>query len=76
MGGLGKNSKKPKRGGLPDLLETRSERSEEHTMRIPASEEGTYEVVAIKDRYCAFARDDPEGYRKKSGGMGQKLLHL
>ena len=64
-----------KRKGLPDLLETRSEKSEDHTMRIPASEEGTYEVVAIKDRYCAFARDDPEGFKLKNSGS-QKLLQL
>lgn len=70
--GLGK---KKKGKGLPDLLETRSERSEDHTMRIPASEEGTYEVVAIKDRYCAFARDDPEGFKLKNSGS-QKLLQL
>ena len=64
-----------KKKGLPELLETRPERSEEHTMRIPASEEGTYEVVAIKDRYCAFARDDPEGFKLKNSGS-QKLLQL
>ena len=71
--GGGKDSKKNKKRnkGRQELLETRSERSEDFTMRIPASEEGTYEVVAIKDRYCAFAREDVDGYRE-----GQRLLQL
>lgn len=37
-------------------LDMRHEVSEEHSMRVRASEEGTYEVVAIKDRFCAYAK--------------------
>jgi nucleoporin POM152 len=38
------------------ILDMRHETSHEHSMRIKASEEGTYEVVAIRDRYCAYAK--------------------
>ncbi|KAK5126231.1 hypothetical protein LTR85_010466 [Meristemomyces frigidus] len=38
------------------VLDMRHETSEEHTLRIRASEEGTYEVVAIRDRFCAYAK--------------------
>jgi nucleoporin POM152 len=38
------------------VLDMKSEVSEEHAMRVRASEEGTYEVVAIKDRYCAYSK--------------------
>ncbi|EMD00253.1 hypothetical protein BAUCODRAFT_84004 [Baudoinia panamericana UAMH 10762] len=38
------------------VLDMRHEVSEEYSMRIKAGEEGTYEVVAIKDRYCAYAK--------------------
>ncbi|RMZ82309.1 hypothetical protein DV738_g1819, partial [Chaetothyriales sp. CBS 135597] len=42
--------------GVGRVLETRSERSDEFTKVVRASDEGTYEVVAIKDRYCAYAK--------------------
>ncbi|KAK4542387.1 hypothetical protein LTR36_006844 [Oleoguttula mirabilis] len=38
------------------VLDMRHETSEEHTLRIRASEGGTYEVVAIRDRYCAYTK--------------------
>lgn len=38
-------------------------------MTVRASDEGVYEVVSIKDRYCAFSTQTTQG---KSGG--QKLL--
>lgn len=59
------NAKKGKRS---QVLETRTEVSYEETMRIRASEEGTYEVISIKDRWCSFAKPDA------GTGKGQKLL--
>ena len=50
------------------VLETRNEVSHEHTKSIRASEEGTYEVVSIRDRYCGFST------QKVQGKSGQKLL--
>lgn len=38
------------------ILDMHSERSESHSMRIRAHEEGTYEVVSIKDRYCSYTK--------------------
>ncbi|KAL8405156.1 hypothetical protein RB594_009883 [Gaeumannomyces avenae] len=44
-----------KRGQRPQVLETRHDVSHEHSKVVRASQEGTYEVVAIKDRYCSFS---------------------
>lgn len=46
-----------KKGHKPKVLETRHDSSSEFSKRVRASDEGTYEVVAIKDRYCAYAKD-------------------
>jgi nucleoporin POM152 len=40
------------------------------SMSIPVQEEGTYEVVSIKDRWCSFAKPG-EGH---DGKGGQKML--
>ncbi|KXL47033.1 hypothetical protein M433DRAFT_149286 [Acidomyces richmondensis BFW] len=52
------------------ILDMRHEVSQQHSMRIRATEEGTYEVVAIRDRYCSYAKPGIDVNRKKS----QKLL--
>jgi nucleoporin POM152 len=51
------------------VLEVKTERSEGHRLRIAVQEEGTYEVVSIKDRWCSFAREGVE-----TGKKGQKML--
>jgi len=45
------------KGGRGRVLETRSLSSEEHSLTVRASEEGTYEVVAIRDAHCAYAKE-------------------
>lgn len=50
------------------MLETRHDKSFEFSKAIRASDEGTYEVVAIKDKFCAFS------LQKGQGGSGQKML--
>lgn len=45
------------RGKKSKVLEVRTERSEGTHLKIPVQEEGTYEVVSIKDRWCSFARE-------------------
>ena len=57
-----------KKGG-GRVLETRSEKSNDFRKVVRASDEGTYEVVAIKDKHCAYAKDGG----KPSAGK-QKLL--
>ncbi|PSN62488.1 hypothetical protein BS50DRAFT_577393 [Corynespora cassiicola Philippines] len=58
------------RGKKSKVLEIRTEVSHEHHLSIPVQEEGTYEVVSIKDRWCSFAKQ-VEGLENKGG---QKLL--
>jgi nucleoporin POM152 len=45
----------PRKGQRSVVLETRHDVSYEHSKIVTASLEGTYEVVAIKDKYCAFS---------------------
>ncbi|KAI5283379.1 hypothetical protein KEM54_002172, partial [Ascosphaera aggregata] len=47
-----------------EILDTKQDISYEHTKVIKASDEGTYEVIAIKDKYCSFSIQD---IGKKSG---------
>ncbi|KAF4307916.1 nucleoporin pom152 [Botryosphaeria dothidea] len=42
------------------VLETRTLTSGEYSMRIKASEEGTYEVISIRDAWCSFSKN-PDG---------------
>ena len=63
-------SENAKRGKKAAVLETRHDKSYEFTKTISASDEGTYEVVAIKDKFCAFSLQKGPG----QGGKGQKLL--
>ena len=44
-----------KKGQKSVVLETRHDISNEHSKVIKASQEGTYEVVAIKDKFCSFS---------------------
>jgi nucleoporin POM152 len=60
-----------RKGQKSKVLETRREVSYEGTMTIVSSLEGTYEVVAIKDKYCSFSNQKDGGV---GGGNGQKLL--
>lgn len=59
------------RGRKSKVLEIRTETSHEHSMRIPVQEEGTYEVVSIKDAWCSFSKAY-EGV--DTGRGGQKML--
>jgi nucleoporin POM152 len=56
----------------PVVLETRHDTSYEFSKTVRASDEGTYEVVAIKDRYCAFSLSGVG--MGQQGKKGQKLL--
>ena len=43
------------------VLDTRTLKSDEKIKRITETEEGIYEVVAIRDMFCSFARNGYEG---------------
>lgn len=58
----------PPKGKKQEVLETKNEISHEYSKTIRASDEGMYEVVSIRDRYCAFSR------QKAPNSSGQKLL--
>ncbi|KAJ5046439.1 uncharacterized protein L3040_003682 [Drepanopeziza brunnea f. sp. 'multigermtubi'] len=59
-----------RRGQKSKILETRHEVSDENKKTIRASQEGTYEVVAIKDRFCSFST------QRADMGSKQKLLQF
>jgi len=59
------NAQKGKRSSI---IETKHETSSEYSKVVKASDEGTYEVVAIRDRYCAFST------QRVQGRTGQTLL--
>lgn len=64
-----KRSTNPKgKGKKPEILETKSDISYEYSKTVRASDEGIYEVISIKDKYCAFST------HKSQGKSGQKLL--
>lgn len=44
-----------KKGQRSVILETRHDISYEHSKVVSASQEGTYEVVAIKDKFCSYS---------------------
>ncbi|KAI9724576.1 MAG: hypothetical protein M1828_003599 [Chrysothrix sp. TS-e1954] len=61
------------------VLATKVERSEGKRKTVKAGEEGTYEVVAIRDRWCSFAMDGMGGLlgpRPKALGPGTEARLL
>ena len=52
------------------ILETKTDVSQEYSKSIMVSEEGTYEVVAIRDHYCGFST------QQVHGKSGQQLLTI
>ncbi|KAG5926133.1 hypothetical protein E4U42_003597 [Claviceps africana] len=54
-----------KRGHRSVVLETRHDISYEHSKIIKASQEGTYEVVAIKDKFCSFSTQQVAEKKKR-----------
>jgi hypothetical protein len=59
------------------VLETRSDTSHEFVKSIRASDEGTYEAVAIRDRFCGFSKfKKGDVIKGGSGNSKQKLIGL
>jgi nucleoporin POM152 len=59
-----------RKGQKSQVLETRHEVSYEHSKTIQSSQEGTYEVIAIKDKFCSFSTQRAEMESK------QRLIQL
>ncbi|KAI1814141.1 hypothetical protein GGS20DRAFT_549950 [Poronia punctata] len=58
-----------KKGQKSQVIETRHGVSEDYSKTVMASLEGTYEVVAIKDRYCAYSTGPIEGSDKSQARL-------
>ena len=58
----------PSRGKTSEILDTKNDISNEYSKTIRASDEGVYEVVSIRDKYCAFST------QKAQRKSGQALL--
>ncbi|KAF1984113.1 nucleoporin Pom152 [Aulographum hederae CBS 113979] len=68
-------SENVKKGKKARVLETKVERSEGYEFRALEGREGTYEVVAVRDRWCAVARQGAETAGRVVGsGAAQRLV--
>jgi nucleoporin POM152 len=47
------NERKGKKGRV---LETKTEKTDQMSVRLKASEEGTYEVVGVRDKWCSVSK--------------------
>ena len=56
-------TKKGKKGKKARVLESHSRTADDYTYSMFASQEGTYEVTSIEDRYCSY----PPSSGRKSG---------
>ncbi|KAF8423779.1 hypothetical protein EV426DRAFT_601128 [Tirmania nivea] len=45
----------PRKGGKPRVMEQHSQTTDEFTYSMYASQEGTYEVTSIEDKYCSYS---------------------
>lgn len=59
-------------GHRSKILETKVVFSEEYSTTVKANEEGTYEAVALKDKWCAY----PSPADSPQHSKGQKLLQF
>ncbi|CAK7244937.1 MAG: hypothetical protein STHCBS139747_006503 [Sporothrix thermara] len=59
-----------RKGQRSQVLETRHDISYEMSKTVRVSQEGTYEVVAIKDKFCAFSTQ--RGAESADGSSGKK----
>jgi nucleoporin POM152 len=55
-----------RKGKKSEVLDIKHDISYEHKMTIKTSDEGTYEVVAIKDKFCSFSSQVPTGKSDRS----------
>ncbi|KAJ5885308.1 Nucleoporin [Penicillium taxi] len=54
-------SSNARKGKKSEVLDIKHDISYEHRKSIKTSDEGTYEVVAIKDKFCSFSSQVPTG---------------
>lgn len=56
------------------MLETRHDTSTEYSKMIRASDEGIYEVVSIKDRFCSYTKSSHKLSGSGGAAAAQKRL--
>ncbi|OJJ43344.1 hypothetical protein ASPZODRAFT_74312 [Penicilliopsis zonata CBS 506.65] len=59
-------SSNARKGKKAEVLDIKHDISYDHVKTISTSDEGTYEVVAIKDKYCSFSSQQPIGKSNKA----------
>ncbi|KAJ5633013.1 Nucleoporin [Penicillium lividum] len=59
-------SSNARKGKKSEVLDIKHDISYEHRKTVTTSDEGTYEVVAIKDKFCSFSSQVPTGKRGSS----------
>lgn len=64
-------SSNARKGERSEILDIKHDISYEHKKTIRASDEGTYEVVAIKDKFCSFSTQKPVGKTGRAGKTSQ-----
>jgi nucleoporin POM152 len=50
-----------RKGKKSEILDIKHDISYENMKTIKTSDEGTYEVIAIKDKFCSFSSQTPSG---------------
>ncbi|KAJ5114603.1 Nucleoporin [Penicillium alfredii] len=61
-------SSNARKGKKPEVLDIKHDISYEHRKSVKTSDEGTYEVVAIKDKFCSFSSQVPTGKSDRAAG--------
>lgn len=54
-----------KKGSKPKILESHSQTTSSYTYSMFASQEGTYEVISIADKYCQYSAGKPSASGRK-----------
>lgn len=50
-----------RKGKKSEILDIKHDISYDNIKTIKTSDEGTYEVIAIKDKFCSFSSQTPSG---------------
>ena len=50
------------KGRKSEVLETKNDMSDEYSKKIRASNQGVYEVISIRDRFCSFSKHEGRGH--------------
>lgn len=63
-------SSNARKGKKSEILDIKHDISYEHHKTVKTSDEGTYEVVAIKDKFCSFSSAGADGQ------VGSRIMNV